>query len=220
MFQASHPHPRGLVVYRLWTMLWELAHSSHVSFSFGAFRAMNQYRRIRIHSLSHMLQLYLHDTRPPSDALSMFSPFHFSTSSLTSPRKCSVLINSIWQISGCSRSNRSIPHPPIRRLLCYVAAVAGWRQDNACIIRWEGYRKVFWYCTLEPKPQVSGPASVTSEAVVSVLECLQETILRPFELCDFFGCRVCLWLCFVECFDLAVLWLADQVFEPTGAVLV
>lgn len=94
------------------------------------------------------------------------------------PWKGSLLINSIWQISGCSRSNRSIPHPPIRSLLCYVAAVTGWRQDNACIIRWEGYRKVFWDCNLEPKPQVSGPASVTSEAVLSVLD--TRVFRKPF----------------------------------------
>lgn len=196
--------------------------------SLGALRAINQCRRpwvgrIRTHSLSHTLQLYSHDTRPPSDALSLFSPFFFSTCSLTQPQEGSVLTNSIWLVSGRSRSNRSIPHPPIRSLLCYVAAVAGRRQDNACIIRREGYRKVFWDCSLETKPNVSGPASVTSEAVLSVLD--TRVFRKPIWghlsfVTHFFGCRVCLWLWFVECFDLAVLWLADQVFEPTGAVLV
>lgn len=57
--------------------------------SLGALRAINQCRRpwvgqIRTHSLSHTLQLYSHDTRPPSDALSLFSPFLFSTRSLMS----------------------------------------------------------------------------------------------------------------------------------------
>lgn len=48
-------------------------------------------------------------------------------------------------------SNRRIPSPPIRSLLCCVAAVAGRRQvrPSSCIIGQKGYTDVFWYCVLD-----------------------------------------------------------------------
>lgn len=74
-----------------------------------------------------------------------------------SMRKGSVLI--------CS--DRRIPYPPIRSLLCCVAAVAGRRQVSAssCIIRQKGYRKVFWYCVLATKPAV-----ISSPGLCGLLE--------------------------------------------------
>lgn len=63
-----------------------------------------------------------------------------------SARKGSVLI----------RSARGIPRPPIRSLLCCVAAVAGWRQvsPSSCIRKQKGDRKAFCYCVLETEPAV------------------------------------------------------------------